>query len=204
MNSSTPVTAQHPALLALICKALDEKKAGDLRVLDVSAQSSITDYLILATGTSEPHLRALRVELEKVIDATGTKILGMDKSLESGWLVIDAFDIMIHVFTPDNRKKYALENLWKDATEISVEELLDPEAFAAKAKTGAAKAKAPAKTSETAASKTKAPRKEKATAKVKAIAKAKRVAKAQAAPKKKAAAKKSAKKAAKKASKKKN
>ena len=191
MNSDSATTTAYPALLALICKALDEKKAEDLRVLDVSEQSSITDYLILATGTSEPHLRALRVELEKVIDATGTKILGMDKGLESGWLVVDAFDIMIHVFTPENRKKYALENLWKDAEEIAVEALVNPEAYAAKAKAGGAKAaKAPAKTKE-APVKAKATRKEKATAKVKAIAKAKRVAKAQAAPKK-AAQKKTA------------
>lgn len=53
------------ALLAEIVRALDDKKAIDLRVLRVSAQSSITDYLVLATGTSEPHLRALRVELEQ-------------------------------------------------------------------------------------------------------------------------------------------
>jgi ribosome-associated protein len=198
MNSSTNPTAELPALLALICKALDEKKAADLRVLDVSEQSSITDFLILATGTSEPHLRALRVELEKVIDATGTRIVGMDKGLESGWLVVDAFDIMIHVFTPENRKKYALENLWKDAEEIPVEALVNPEAFAAKTKTGAGKAKAPAKIQD---APVKAPRKEKATAKVKAIAKAKRVAKAQASPKKKASAKASPpKKAVKKAS----
>jgi ribosome-associated protein len=195
MNSITPTTAAHPALLALICKALDEKKADDLRVLDVSAQSSITDFLILATGTSEPHLRALRVELEKVIDATGTKILGMDKGLESGWLVVDAFDIMIHVFTPENRKKYALENLWKDAEDIPVEALVNPEAYAAKAKMGGGKAKAPAKIKD-APVKAKAPRKEKATAKVKAIAKAKRVAKAQAAPKKTVTARKPVKKTA--------
>ncbi|MGC4075086.1 MAG: ribosome silencing factor [Nibricoccus sp.] len=184
MNSTTTTTAEHPALLALICKALDEKKAEDLRVLDVSEQSSITDYLILATGTSEPHLRALRVELEKVIDATGTKILGMDKGLESGWLVVDAFDIMIHVFTPENRKKYSLENLWKDAEEIPVEALVNPEAFAAKAKQAKA---APVKP------------KAKAPAKAKAAAKAKPAAKKKAAPKKAApAAKKPAKKAAKK------
>jgi ribosome-associated protein len=169
MNSTTPTTAEHPALLALICKALDEKKAADLRVLDVSEQSSITDFLILATGTSEPHLRALRVELEKVIDATGTKILGMDKGLESGWLVVDAFDIMIHVFTPENRKKYALENLWKDAGEISVEALVNPEAAAKKArqpKAAAAKpkAQAPAKP-KAAATKSKPAAKKKAAAK---------------------------------------
>jgi len=70
-------TSNALALVKLCCRALDEKKAVDLRVLDVSAQSSITDFLVLATGTSEPHLRALRVELEKAIDASANRIIGM-------------------------------------------------------------------------------------------------------------------------------
>ncbi len=111
-------------LVKLCCRALDEKKAMDLKVLDVSAQSSITDYLVIATGTSEPHLRALRVELEKVIDGSHTRIVGMETAQESGWLVIDAFDVMVHVFAPDVRARYGLENLWKDAVEVSVPKLL--------------------------------------------------------------------------------
>ena len=119
---STPLP---PLELVKICtRALDDKKAVDLRVLDVSEQSSITDYLILATGTSEPHLRALRVELEKVIDATHTHIVGMEAPQESGWYVVDAFDVMIHVFTAEKREQYGLENLWKDAVELSVPKLL--------------------------------------------------------------------------------
>jgi ribosome-associated protein len=111
-------------LVKLCCRALDEKKAGDLRVLDVHEQSSITDYLVVATGTSEPHLRALRVELEKVIDASGARIIGQELRQESGWLVVDVFDVMVHLFLPESRKKYQLENLWKDAVEISVPGLL--------------------------------------------------------------------------------
>ena len=109
-----------PPLLKQICQSLEDKKADDIKVLRVSAQSSITDYLVLGTGTSEPHLRALRVELEKVIDQSGVRILGMDTGQGSGWMVVDAFDIMVHVFTPENRRKYALESLWKDAEEISL------------------------------------------------------------------------------------
>jgi ribosome-associated protein len=95
-----------------------------LRVLCVRSQSSITDYLVLGTGTSEPHLRALRVELEKIIDQEDVRILGMDTGQESGWLVVDAFDIMVHVFTPENRRKYALESLWKDAEELPLTDVL--------------------------------------------------------------------------------
>lgn len=105
-------------LLKLIVAALDAKKAEDLRVLDVSKQSSITDYLVLATGSSEPHLRALRIELERVLDGEKARILGVDTSKASGWTVVDAFEIMIHLFTPENRGKYRLESLWRDATEL--------------------------------------------------------------------------------------
>jgi ribosome-associated protein len=118
------VPSQTEQLLKLVVQALDAKKAEALCVLDVSQQSSITDYLILANGNSEPHLRALRVELEKVIDAQKVRILGMDTGRTSGWLVVDAFDVMVHLFTPENRDKYRMESLWKDATVIPVAKLL--------------------------------------------------------------------------------
>lgn len=121
MNESPPSPLE---LVKLCCRALDEKKAVDLRVLDVSEQSSITDYLVVATGTSDPHLRALRVELEKALDASRTRIVGMETVQDSGWFVVDAFDVMIHLFAPEVRERYGLENLWKDAVEVSVPKLL--------------------------------------------------------------------------------
>lgn len=111
-------------LLKLIVTALDGKKAEDLRVLDVSKQSSITDYLVLATGSSEPHLRALRIELERVLDEEKARILGVDTSKGSGWTVVDAFEIMIHIFTPENREKYRMDLLWKDAAEVKLTRVL--------------------------------------------------------------------------------
>jgi ribosome-associated protein len=111
-------------LLKSVVLALDAKKAEDLRVLDVSQQSSITDYLVLANGNSEPHLRALRIELEKVLDEQKVRILGMDTTRGSGWMVIDAFEVMVHLFTAENRDKYRMELLWKDATNVPVSTLL--------------------------------------------------------------------------------
>jgi ribosome-associated protein len=107
-------------LIKLIVQALDAKKAEDLRVLDVSKLSSITDYLVLATGTSEPHLRALRIELERVLDDQKARILSVDTTKGSGWTVVDAFEVMIHLFTPENRDKYRMELLWRDAMELPV------------------------------------------------------------------------------------
>jgi ribosome-associated protein len=127
-------------LVTLCCRVLDDKKAGEITVLDVSDQSSITDYLVLATGTSDPHLRALRVELEKAIDSANVHIVGMEAPQESGWIVIDAFDVMIHLFNGEMREKYGLERLWRDATEVPLAKILKVEKPRA-----VAKAKTPAK-----------------------------------------------------------
>jgi ribosome-associated protein len=108
----------------LVCQALDSKKAGDLRVLDVSEISTITDFIVIATGTSEPHLRALRIELEKTLDQAGVRIIGMDTEQGSGWMVVDAFDVMVHVFTAQTREAYGLERLWSDAVDMSVARIL--------------------------------------------------------------------------------
>jgi ribosome-associated protein len=144
MKSSASRSQPNP-LVRHLCRALDDKKAGDLCVLDVSGLSSITDYLIIATGTSEPHLRALRVELEKLLDAAKVRILGMDTEQGSGWLVVDAFDVMVHIFTEEMRAHYRLEKLWKDAVELSVPRLLEePKARAAAPKKPATVAKKPA------------------------------------------------------------
>jgi ribosome-associated protein len=134
-------------LARLCCAALEEKKAGDLRVIDVTDISSITNLIVIATATSEPHVRALRVELEKALDSAEARIVGTDTASESGWAVMDAFDVMIHIFTSETRARYKLENLWRDGDEVSVKALL-----AGKGDTSAPKkvvrrsAKKPAKT----------------------------------------------------------
>lgn len=112
--------------------ALEEKKAANVRVIDVSFLSSITDYLVIATATSEPHVRALRVEMEKVLDAAKTHIVGVDTSTESGWAVMDAFDVMIHIFTPETRTRYRLEHLWRDGDEVPFGKIAAPKKAAAK------------------------------------------------------------------------
>lgn len=179
------------ALVKLCCLALDEKKAEDLRVMDVSEQSSITDFLVLATGNSAPHLRALRIEVEKALDAAKARIVGMEIPQDTGWMVIDAFDVMIHLFTADQREHYALENLWKDAVEVSVPELCGVAKTAVAPEPAMAPAPAPVSVIIKAAVKAKSKLKPKAAAKPKPKVKAKPKpkVKAKAKPKSKAKAK---------------
>lgn len=134
--------AQTTTLLRNLITALEDKKADNLKLLHVGGVSDITDYLLLATGNSEPHLRALRIEAEKVLDAAHAKIAGMDSGgFNSGWTVVDAYQIMVHFFTAEQRENYALEKLWKDAPEVDLKTLAAKSAPAPKAK--ASKGKAP-------------------------------------------------------------
>jgi len=167
MNRTSETVSRERQLLALVCKGLDDKKAEDLRIIDVRGLSSITDYIVIATGLAEPHLRAMRIEVEKVLDAQGAKIAGMDKNQQSGWLVVDAYQIMVHLFTAEARSRYGLEQLWRDGRELPLNVALGLEAEKPAA----------------------APAKEKVVAKKKPAAKKKAV------PAKKAADKKSAAKA---------
>ncbi|MDR2512332.1 MAG: ribosome silencing factor [Puniceicoccales bacterium] len=101
-------------LIETCLQALDEKKAEDLQVVDVRGKSGVTDFHILATGTSEPHLRALRVAIEKVLDDSATPILGKEIQAGSGWSVIGAPEVIVHFFLREKRASYALEQLWKN------------------------------------------------------------------------------------------
>ncbi len=132
--------AQTTALLRNLITALEDKKADNLKLLHVGGLSDITDYLVLATGNSEPHLRALRIETEKVLDAAKVKIAGMDSGgFNSGWTVVDAYQIMVHFFTAEQRENYALDKLWKDAVEVDSKTFSAKAAPAAKARVAKAK-----------------------------------------------------------------
>jgi ribosome-associated protein len=113
-----------PAELRATCRVLDDKKAEDVRVFDVSGSSSITDFLVLATGTSEPHLRALRAELEKTLKEGQVRLVGAEGDIGTGWTVIDGFDFMVHLFTKETRSHYQLEQLWGGGREIPLKNVL--------------------------------------------------------------------------------
>lgn len=99
-------------------QALDDKKAEDISVLDVRGKSPITNYFIVATATSEPHLRALANELEKTLKDLNVKSVGRDYNTSSGWVVVDAFDFMAHIFLPEQRDLYGIESLWRDGRKV--------------------------------------------------------------------------------------
>src|SRR5688572_28413000 len=106
--------------LALLCRELaDNRKAEDIVVLDVRKISSITDYFVVATGTSEPHLRAISDEIvNKLCEDHALRPRAVDGTLQTAWLVLDYFDVIVHVMRADVRERYDLEALWGDAPRV--------------------------------------------------------------------------------------
>lgn len=107
-----------------ICvSALEDKKAEAIRIFNLKGKSSITDVVIIATGNSEPHLKALSNALEGVVRDYEFSIAGVDYQPQSGWLVVDAYQIMLHLMLPEKRQYYRLEELWSGAQEIPLDSL---------------------------------------------------------------------------------
>lgn len=102
--------------LAKLCRDLAEnKKAENIVILDVKKVSSITDYFVVATGTSEPHLRAIINEIkDNLRDEHNLRPRAIDGDLQTAWQVLDFFDVIVHVMRKDVREKYDLETLWGD------------------------------------------------------------------------------------------
>ncbi len=99
-------------------EALAAKKGEDITVLDVRGLSGVTDYYVIATGNSAPHLKALLAEVERLLGAQGIWCHRRAGTAESRWLVADYMDFVLHVLSPEQRERYALEQLWKDAPAV--------------------------------------------------------------------------------------
>lgn len=112
----TPRRSEGEQLALDAARFADDTKAEDIMVLDVSAVSTITDFFVLCTGTSMPHLKAIvRDVRDKVLEKHGLKPSASEGQTESQWLVLDYGIVMVHAFHRSKRELYALEDLWSDA-----------------------------------------------------------------------------------------
>jgi ribosome-associated protein len=108
--------------LALLCRELaDNRKAQNIVILDVRELSSVTDYFVVASGTSEAHLRAIMDEItDKLRDGHNLRPRAIDGTLQTAWIVLDYFDVIVHVMRAEAREKYNLEGLWGDAPQVKL------------------------------------------------------------------------------------
>lgn len=113
-------------LMKNIVATLDNKKATDIKSLEITELTSVADYFVIATGTSGTHIRALADEVQDTLTKQGVE----PKSVEgksTGWILLDYGTVVVHVFTPDQRELYSLEHLWGDAKEVDISAIITEE-----------------------------------------------------------------------------
>ena len=114
-------------LAIAVTKALDEKKGMDIKLLKIDRVSSLADYFLICTGTSNTHVKTLCDYAEFTLENLGETMLGREGHRGNAWELLDYGCLVVHVFTDEARKFYDLERLWADAEQIDLSEIIIPE-----------------------------------------------------------------------------
>ena len=120
--STAKKRALTPDRVARLCaEYAANKKAEDVIAIDLRGISSLTDYFVICSGTSEPHLKAIAGEIEgKLQEEHGLRPHNVDGYPVSQWIVVDYYDVLVHIFHVDKRGFYSLEDLWSDAPRLKL------------------------------------------------------------------------------------
>ena len=110
-----------------VTKALDEKKGLDIKLLKIDKISTLADYFLICTGTSNTHVRTLCDYAEYEMEQLGEPMLGREGHRGNSWELLDYGSVVIHVFTEEAREFYALERLWADAEQIDLKDIITEE-----------------------------------------------------------------------------
>ena len=110
-----------------VTKALDEKKGMDIKLLRINEVSSLADYFLICTGTSNTHVKTLCDYAEYTLEQLGEKLLGREGHRGNTWELLDYGSLVVHVFTDEARAFYSLERLWADAEQVNIQDIVMPE-----------------------------------------------------------------------------
>lgn len=107
----------------LIVDALDDKKAADIKVIDIKDVSSMGDYLIIADGANKNQVQAMCDSVEYAMSNAGLNLKNREGYANGGWILLDYYDIIVHIFSEEERSFYDLEHIWRDGTQIRLGDL---------------------------------------------------------------------------------
>ncbi len=120
-RAETPIVGATEHAAQKMAQFAFNKKAEDIVVLDVRGLSTFTDFLIVCSGTSEPHLKAIATAIrEGMRETEGVRAHSEDGSPGSQWIVLDYVDVVVHLFASDKRAFYGMEDLWGDAPRLAL------------------------------------------------------------------------------------
>ena len=111
-------------LTKLAVAALEDRKAEDVTVIDISEISPIADYFIIANGTNQNQLQAMRDAADEALYKAGVKVQQIEGNQSSTWILMDYGDIIIHIFSKEDRLFYDLERIWRDGKELDSADFL--------------------------------------------------------------------------------
>lgn len=106
----------------LTIAALEDKKAEDIRIIDISEVSVLADYFIIANGTNRNQIQALSDNVEEILGKAGCPVKQIEGYDSANWVLLDFGDIIVHLFDKENRLFYDLERIWRDGKSIGKEE----------------------------------------------------------------------------------
>lgn len=110
-------------IVSIAVKALDNKKAEEIKVIKISELTVMADYFIIANGNTNTHVRALAEEVEYELSKAGEQVRSIE-GRSTGWILLDYSSVLVHVFTPKDREYYNLERLWQDGEEIDISDII--------------------------------------------------------------------------------
>ena len=116
------MTPDSETIALAAAQAASDKKAENIRVLDLRKVSSFADYFVICSGTSDPHLKAIGSEIREILRDNLGLTAHADGFPASQWVVLDYSGVIIHIFQPDKREFYDLESLWRDAPVVPFED----------------------------------------------------------------------------------
>lgn len=115
------MNTKETALLAV--NALEDKKAEDIRIIDISEISTIADYFIIADGSNKSQIQAMADNVSEILGRAGVNLRQIEGYQNANWILMDFQDVIIHIFDRENRLFYDLERIWRDGVLIAKETL---------------------------------------------------------------------------------
>ena len=113
-------------LAKLACDALDDKKALEIKVINIENVSTLADYFIIASGTNRNQVQAMADNVDETLGRAGYEPKQIEGYQNANWILMDYGDIVLHLFDEENRLFYDLERIWRDGTVIEKEAFLEP------------------------------------------------------------------------------
>ncbi|MDO5135138.1 MAG: ribosome silencing factor [Eubacteriales bacterium] len=109
----------------IACRALEEKKGSDIKIIDIHQVSVIADYFIIASGSNQNQVQAMVDNVEEQLGRQGIQPKQIEGAKSSSWILMDYGDVIIHVFDEENRLFYDLERIWRDGNVLELKEFLE-------------------------------------------------------------------------------